>query len=295
MSVPCPTCLPLDCTSVADEDLYSIESGLFPFVLNCPPGFDCGGAGTFSIVCCGQVLSTTFSPSATSDDREVLIQEVLNACAVRNAYCDTPGIPTVPTTPGTPVQLYYNHPKVCTVNCPDGSPFTYMIPAGAFVGTSQELVDQQAQDAACLKANQLKVCLGQISHCACVGGSYSSHIKTTGGFGPFEWSIWSGSLPDGLSLDQSGTISGTPTTNGTSQFTIQVNEIGNIAFMRKQYSITVLEITTTELPYPAIGVPYSFQLQAAGGSGNYLWRIKSGTLPAGLIMDNTGLISGTPV
>lgn len=43
------------------------------------------------------------------------------------------------------------------------------------------------------------------------------------------------------------------------------------------------------------GIPYSLQLKAWGGSGNYRWIIESGLLPNGLILNpNTGLISGTP-
>lgn len=55
-----------------------------------------------------------------------------------------------------------------------------------------------------------------------------------------------------------------------------------------------LEITTTELPEGDQDVAYSFQMEASGGSGNYVWTILSGTLPDGLTMSASGLISGTP-
>lgn len=291
MSLPCPTCLPLDCVSVADEDLYSIESGLFPFVLNCPPGFDCNGPGTFSIVCCGSVLSTIFPPNATIDDRTVLIQEVLNQCAVRNTFCGTSDIPHNP--PDQPIQLYYNNPKTCTVDCPDGSPFTYTIPAGAFAGDSQAIVDQQAQDAACIRANQLKVCLGNLSGCLCVGSPYSYRLTTTGGIGPFAWSIWSGSLPTGLAIDQTGTISGTPTASGNFSFMVQVTEPDG-SYMRKSYTISVISIVDSSLPDYTVGTPYSHQLAISGGSGNYAVKLDSGTFPDGIVMDVTGLIHGIP-
>jgi hypothetical protein len=54
-------------------------------------------------------------------------------------------------------------------------------------------------------------------------------------------------------------------------------------------------ILTDSLPHGTVGVPYSAQLEATGGDGNYIWRISSGELPAGLVLDSlTGIISGTP-
>jgi hypothetical protein len=50
----------------------------------------------------------------------------------------------------------------------------------------------------------------------------------------------------------------------------------------------------TTLPDYYVGVPYSFQLQASGGSGNYAWQQVSGTLPAGLVLELDGTIHGTP-
>ena len=55
--------------------------------------------------------------------------------------------------------------------------------------------------------------------------AYSATLQATGGTPPYTWSVSSGSLPAGLSLAaSSGTISGTPTTAGTSTFTIQISD-----------------------------------------------------------------------
>ncbi|TKB89587.1 MAG: cadherin-like beta sandwich domain-containing protein [Nitrospira sp.] len=54
-------------------------------------------------------------------------------------------------------------------------------------------------------------------------------------------------------------------------------------------------ITTTSLPNGNVGIPYSQQLQATGGSGTLTWTIIAGSLPDGFSnISAGGLISGQP-
>jgi len=55
-----------------------------------------------------------------------------------------------------------------------------------------------------------------------VGTAYSNQLTVTGGTSPFTWSVSAGALPAGLTLSSSGLLSGTPTTVGSSTFTVQV-------------------------------------------------------------------------
>ncbi|MHC4712023.1 MAG: putative Ig domain-containing protein [Planctomycetota bacterium] len=133
------------------------------------------------------------------------------------------------------------------------------------------------------------------------GVSYSQTLAATGGETPYSWSVISGSLPSGLSLGSStGTISGTPTSYGTSNFTVRVTDDQSPADTDDQaLSITVdpedLEITTTSLPDGQQDVSYSQAVSATGGDMPYTWSIDSGSLPAGLSLgSSTGTISGTP-
>ena len=54
------------------------------------------------------------------------------------------------------------------------------------------------------------------------GTAYTQALTASGGIPPYTWSIVSGSLPSGLSLDSSGVISGTANDIATANFTLQV-------------------------------------------------------------------------
>jgi hypothetical protein len=116
---------------------------------------------------------------------------------------------------------------------------------------------------------------------------------------PCTWTITSGSLPSGLSLNATtGTISGSPTTAGTYSFFVTVTDtIGTSP--QQGFFITVapspITFRTTSLPQAKEGDAYSERIRLEGGSPPYGWAITSGTLPQGLsLRASTGAISGTP-
>ena len=89
-----------------------------------------------------------------------------------------------------------------------------------------------------------------------VGGAYS-HTLTADGTAPITWSIDSGNLPAGLSLNKdTGEISGMPTAEGTSTFTVKAeNSTGSVT---KELSITIAKAAPTE---------YTVRFNANGGGG----------------------------
>lgn len=126
-----------------------------------------------------------------------------------------------------------------------------------------------------------------------VGIPYHTGLVPSGGSGVnYQWSIIGGALPPGLSLTggtPSCTISGTPTTAGSYNFTVQLQD--GAAIVSQAYTIGIsaaLSITTTSLPAVNSGVAYSETVTAAGGDGNYTWAVQSG-MPTGLT-----LASGSP-
>ena len=68
-----------------------------------------------------------------------------------------------------------------------------------------------------------------------------------------------------------------------------VNQIGRLALPTGG----PLQITTSNLPTGATGTAYSQTLTATGGTPPYAWSLSSGSLPAGLTLSTSGIISGT--
>jgi Putative Ig domain len=130
------------------------------------------------------------------------------------------------------------------------------------------------------------------------GVFYSDTLTAIDGVLFYRWTLFSGSLPPGLTLTTlSGLISGTPTTEGTYKFAVQVTDFAG-GSATQAYTIVigpVLAITTLSLPDGVLGGAYSQTLAVTNGIPNYTWSIASGALPGGLQLNSaTGLISGTP-
>ena len=130
-----------------------------------------------------------------------------------------------------------------------------------------------------------------------VGTPYSATLAATGGTAPYTWTA-AGALPPGLALSPAGVISGTPTTAGKFDFTVQAADAAGQTGT-KALSITVeppaFSITTpSQLPPATAGQAYSQALAVSGGTAPYRWAVSQG-FPAGLRLDPaTGVISGTP-
>ena len=132
------------------------------------------------------------------------------------------------------------------------------------------------------------------------GLPYSCTMSASGGITPYTW-IATG-LPAVLSIDSStGLISGTTTTAaGQYPVIITVTDSTSPTHWTKSKTLPMvvyepLVITSASpLPTGRAGTSYSQNLTAAGGLSPYSWSIQSGTLPAGLSLSASGLISGTP-
>ena len=85
-------------------------------------------------------------------------------------------------------------------------------------------------------------------------------------------------LPPGLTLSTSGTLSGKPSSAGTFTFLLTATDQNNNV-TQIQYSITInaLPTITTQSPLPngPVGVPYSQQIAATGGTPPYTFSMNN--------------------
>jgi hypothetical protein len=135
-----------------------------------------------------------------------------------------------------------------------------------------------------------------------VGQSIDATLSATGGSGTFTWSVASGSLPAGVSLNaSSGLWSGTPTAAGTFTFTIRASDASDAAnCATATFTVAIaaqppVAITTSTLPDGYRLSAYAATLIASGGRAPLTWSVISGKLPPGLTLNGaTGAIAGTP-
>lgn len=83
-----------------------------------------------------------------------------------------------------------------------------------------------------------------------VGSIYSTTLSASGGTAPYTYSITSGSLPAGLSLNTStGVISGTPSSSSTANLTVTATDT-NSATGSRAYSLAVTAPVAETVPLP---------------------------------------------
>jgi Putative Ig domain len=111
------------------------------------------------------------------------------------------------------------------------------------------------------------------------GGSYSTTLAASGGTAPYHWSVQSGNVPPGLTLTSSdGQISGTPSTEGSFSFTVQVTDSGSPA-QSKRANVSI-DVPAAEITNAAGESPFAYSLEtylgetgaAVSMAGTYAYR-----------------------
>ena len=125
--------------------------------------------------------------------------------------------------------------------------------------------------------------------------TWYSAALTASGTTPITWTKSGGTLPPGLALSTDGRITGTPSREGTFNFTVKAtNSLGSDT---KALTIAIGEkptigTTTATLPGALVGTSYSFTL-AADGTKPITWSI-SGKPDWLTLAPSTGRLTGKP-
>lgn len=128
---------------------------------------------------------------------------------------------------------------------------------------------------------------------------YDTMLEATGGIPPYTWALVDGAFPGGVALGAAGRISGTPTSNGVFEVTVEVTDSEGARAMRA-FAFTIrpanpLISVDPTLPYARDSEPYDYQLVVIGGREPYTWALTDGALPNALQLTADGRIAGVPM
>ncbi len=159
---------------------------------------------------------------------------------------------------------------------------------------------QTASYAASLAVNSSLTLSCTFPSTSTTGTAIQGSCLTSGGDAPLSFSIASGALPAGLSINNSGYITGTLTTPGTSSFVVQVSDSATPPETATQ-SINNFVVTagTLHLYCPdqqdKTQMPYKGTCGVQGGTPPFTYTVLSGTTAPGISFDtSTATASGIP-
>jgi len=98
------------------------------------------------------------------------------------------------------------------------------------------------------------------------GTAYNQSLTETGGSAPFMWTISSGAIPTGLSLNAgTGAITGAPTQGGTWNFTIQLTDADSLSVLAN-LALSINSNAAAGNPVPFVNQPLVPPSAAPGGA-----------------------------
>jgi large repetitive protein len=125
---------------------------------------------------------------------------------------------------------------------------------------------------------------------------FTSSLNLSGGTGPFVLAGSSG-LPAGVTAVLSGNairLTGTPSAPGTYTGSITIDDASG-ASVTKTFSITInppLVIVSATVPASTMALSYTDVVQSTGGTGDVTYVLAAGSLPPGMRISSSGVISG---
>jgi hypothetical protein len=137
---------------------------------------------------------------------------------------------------------------------------------------------------------------GDAADALTVGQPYSYQYAVAGDPAPAV-TLWSGLLPNGLTLSSTGLLTGTPTTPGTYYFILQAASGDQVTRLSDLIKVSAPQLPPTlggTVPATAsLGTAYDFSY-TVGGAPTPTVSVTGGALPPGLSLSPAGRLSGTP-
>jgi hypothetical protein len=289
--------------------MCSLVSGAVPpglvFVSNC----SLTGTPTTAATSTFSVKATDAgSPAATTTGSvSITIGAAASTLTITSPPAATVNIPysgTIPVTGGT-------GPYACVITAgtlPAGLTLTGCVISGTPTVATVTTITVQATDSsspAVTKAGPVTVTVNAGTVVltlinppnGTVGAVYNGSVGVNGGTAPYSCTLVSGLPPAGLTLANNCSLAGTPTTAATSVFTVKATDASSPAATKTgSVSVTIAAVGTlgvTAPPPATVGTPYTGPIVIIGGTPPYTCTLVSGTLPAGLTLNNCTVI-GTP-
>jgi hypothetical protein len=149
-----------------------------------------------------------------------------------------------------------------------------------------------------------------------VGQTVSLQLMAFAGCDTYRWEMTNGGLPPGLSMSSTGLVTGRPTATGGTTPWITVHDLtaseggppwcGGDNKSERQFvfeTLAGLDIDTQSVAPGTVNQAYSQQFAATsvtnlnprqGSPASPSWTVQSGSLPTGVTLSSSGLLSGTP-
>jgi large repetitive protein len=236
------------------------------------------------------VLTVDEAPAITSADQAIFGVGVAGTFTI--------------TTTGFPVAAITENPALPSgltfTDNGDGTATIAGTPAVGTEGTTTETVTATNSTGAAQQTLTIEIDLppaftSSAPPAAVVNTAYSFTFTATG-FPTPTFSI-SGTLPSALTLDSStGVLSGIPAAGTAGTYDLVVSAANSVSTVTQNVVLDVDQapaFTGSAPPDATVGQAYSYQFQA-GGVPAATYSLAPGSLPTGLTMDASGLVSGTP-
>ncbi|MBD2757433.1 putative Ig domain-containing protein [Spirosoma validum] len=229
---------------------------------------------TLTVSANGQLASTTTNATVNSQPVAGLVSSGALSCAITSVTLTASGGSSYTFTNGGGVVGTPGSVSALAVSTPGAYSVTVANASGCISTTSTTVIS----------ATGTVTVSNPVTTTATLTTAFSQSFTASGGAGPYSYSLVSGSLPNGLSLNASnGVLSGTPTISGSFPLTVRATDANGCSGISATYTLVVIDPAPTVTGLAAssnvvcIGSPVTFTASVGNVSGSYTYTLTSGS------------------